>query len=319
MYQALAGLFVASVSLLAQAPVTSAEPGTLNYVEGTAYVDGQQVEHSRIGHINLTPNETLSTDSTGKAELLLTPGVFFRLGSNSEVRMVANSLTNTQLQLTRGEAFVDAPMLLKDNNVQILEQSASVKLLKDGLYRFDADRGQVAVFDGKIAVSVNDQKVEFGKGREVLLASAPLKAEKFDTKQHDSLYAWSNVRSEYAAEASYSAAKNINIYNYGGFGGGWLWNPWYSSWAFMPWSGYAYGPFGWGFFSPAYVRYAPVYYAPWRHAFVPVNVARVPSVAVRAHGFVRPGVSASVRPVLPARAFVPGRSMPMRAGGPMHR
>ena len=82
-----------------------------------------------------------------------------------------------------------------------------------------------------------DRNIELGKGRQVILSSAKLKAEKFNTKQEDDLYAWSNLRSEYAAEASYATARNISVYNYGygGWGAGWMWNPWYSSWAFMPW------------------------------------------------------------------------------------
>jgi hypothetical protein len=309
-YQALAGLFVASICGLAQPATTSAEPGTLNYLEGNAYLDGQLVQHSRVGHLSLNPDQTLSTGSNGKAELLLTPGVFFRLGGNSEVRMVTNSLTNTQLELARGEALVDASMLLKDNNIQILQGPASTRLLKNGLYRFDVDTGQIAVFDGKAGVRLDDRTVDIGKGRQVNLSAASLKAEKFDTRQHDDLYAWSDVRSEYAAEASYSEARNITVNNYGGFYGGWLWNPWYSSWAFMPWGGYAYSPFGWGFYSPAYIRYAPIYYAPGSRVAVPVARGRVPHI-VAGHGFIRPGFSANVRPMMQPRPNFGMRAAPI--------
>ena len=128
-HKALAGLFVVAMCAFSQA-TTSARPGTLNYVEGHAYINGQEVDQQQMGHVNLDLNQTLSTDQNSKAELLLTPGVFFRLASNSEVRMVSNSLTNTQVKLTRGEALVDVAELFKDNNIQILEGGSSTKLLK---------------------------------------------------------------------------------------------------------------------------------------------------------------------------------------------
>jgi hypothetical protein len=123
--------------------------------------------------------------------------------------------------------------------------------------------------------------VDLKKGRQVTLTSGTLKAEKFDTKQRDDLYAWSNLRSEYAAEASYATARNIVVNNYGGwgYGAGWFWNPWYSSWAFVPSAGYFYDPFGWGFYSPAALYYTPRYYVPGRYGSYPINrsIGRVPS------------------------------------------
>jgi hypothetical protein len=216
--------------------------------------------------------------------------------------------------------LVEAAELFKDNNIQILCGGSSIKVLKAGLYRFNADSREVAVIDGKVYVQQGDRHVELGRGREVALASAELKGDKFNTKHEDDLYAWSNLRSEYAAEASYATAKNINIYNYGwGPGAGWLWNPWYSSWAFMPWGGYLYDPFGWGFFGPGYLPFASVYYAPWRHGYVPVNPGHVPTgMTVRGAG-VTPGVAASIRSAPMSRPMGGGFSGGHSAGGGMRR
>jgi hypothetical protein len=320
--KAFAGLFVAAMCAFSQA-TTSARPGTLNYVEGRAYFDGQAVPQDQVGHLTLDANQTLRTDQNSKAEVLLTPGVFLRLGANSEIRMVSPSLTDTRLALTRGEALVDVAQLFKDNNISILDSGASTKLLKTGLYRFDADRPAVSVIDGKADVQNNDSHVELKKGRQAVLTAAKLKAEKFDTKHEDDLYAWSNLRSEYAAEASYASAKNIVINNYGGWGAGWFWNPWYSSWAFVPAGGYFFDPFGWGFYSPAYLPYASIYYAPWRHRVVPVNPARPPVIARQARpGLARPGIVARPRSFGSVQMGRPLMSRPMMGGGGhfgMHR
>ncbi len=295
--KALAGLFVASMFAFSQG-VTSARPGILNYVEGRVYINNQQVDQNQLGRLNLEVNQVLRTDPYSKAEVLLTPGVFLRIGGNSQVTMVSASLIDTRIAVRQGEALIEAAVLFKDNNIEVLCGNSSTKLLKAGLYRFNADSGQLAVIDGKADVQQGYSHVELGKGRQVMLASAQLRVEKFDTKQEDDLYAWSNLRSEYAAEASYATAKNINVYNYGwgpGWGTGWFWNPWYSSWAFMPWGGYLYDPFGWGFFAPGFLPYASLYYAPWRRAVVPVNPGHVPAgVSIRSAGMT-PGVAASVR------------------------
>jgi hypothetical protein len=139
------------------------------------------------------------------------------------------------------------------------------------LYRFVADNPPTAaVLDGKALVFFGDRKIELGKGRQTILGPV-LRAEKFDLKQEDELYAWSNVRSEYEAAASYQAAKAVSInsyasnwwsYGYGGMYPGWFWNSAFNCYAWLPAYGAFYSPFGWGFYSPGNVTYAPVVTTP---------------------------------------------------------
>ncbi len=248
-----------SVALFGAVPP---RPGVLNYIEGNATLDGTGLSSKSVGSAELTPGQVLSTGQ-GKAELLLTPGVFLRLGDNSSVRMISPGLTDTRVQLLNGRAMVEATDVHKENNIRIQEGTAQIALLKKGLYSFDADRGLVAVYDGKAQVSEDDRSVDVKGGREVNL-NGPLKAEKFDKKaaeETDPLYAWSKVRSEYLSEASAASAQTLVVNNYGWLGGGWYWNPWYGVYSFLPGSGLLYSPFGWGFYSPlAFYGYAPVYH-----------------------------------------------------------
>jgi hypothetical protein len=252
-----------------QGYTVSARPGALNYIEGNAFIDGRPVSDKGLKSTFLPANAVLSTD-VGKAEVLLTPGVFLRIGDNSAVKMISPSLTNTQVEVTRGEAMVEVAGLMKDNDIQVLNHNATIRLQKDGLYRFIADPPSAAVLEGKAEVLVGAEKVELGKGHEAMIADS-LKAQKFDTKKEDDLYAWSNVRSEYDAAASYQTARNVPINNYGGwwgygFGGyyspGWFWNNGFDSWAWLPAYGAFYSPFGWGFYAPGVVGYAPVVTVP---------------------------------------------------------
>lgn len=266
----LTGVFVTAMCAMPQAYTISARPGVVNYIEGNASVNGRPVSATKLRSTFLNANDTLSTD-IGKAEVLLTPGVFLRIGDNSRIRMVSPSLTDIQVQLERGEAMIEVDDLVKDNHVTMLAPGGSVAIQKTGLYRFTTDPAPTAsVIDGKAEVLVGDRKVEIGKGREVVL-TANLKPEKFDRKREDDLYAWSNVRSEYNAAASYQSARNVTINNYGGWGGlgfggwygpGWFWNSGFNTWAWLPMDGAFYSPFGYGFYGPGVLPYAPVIVAP---------------------------------------------------------
>ena len=68
----------------------AALPGTLNYVEGQASIGSESLDSKSVGSAELKPGELLTTEQ-GKAEVLLTPGVFLRVGSNSSVRMISPS------------------------------------------------------------------------------------------------------------------------------------------------------------------------------------------------------------------------------------
>ncbi len=266
----LTGVFVTAMCAMPQAYTISAKPGVVNYIEGNAFVNGRPVSATKLKSTFLNANDTLSTD-IGKAEVLLTPGVFLRIGDNSRIRMVSPSLTDIQVQLEQGEAMIEVDDLVKDNHITMLAPGGSVALQKTGLYRFATEPApRAAVIDGKAQVFMGDRKLELGKGREVVLA-ANLKPEKFDRKKEDDLYAWSNVRSEYNAAASYQAARNFSSNNYGGWGGlgfggwygpGWYWNSGFNSWAWLPMNGAFYSPFGYGFYGPGVLPYAPVVMAP---------------------------------------------------------
>jgi hypothetical protein len=234
----------------------TALPGTLNYVEGQVSLDGNQLTTKQIGKVEMSPDQMLATDR-GKAEVLLSPGVFLRVGDNSQIRMVSTGLADPSVEVVRGEAMVEVDYLAKQARLDVLERGAEASLLKDGLYKFNADEGQVQVIDGKAKVTDNNESKEIGKGKEIVLSGAPLKPVKFDRKAEDDLYQWSNVRAQYLAEANQSTAQTIYVGGGGWWGPGWYWNPYFAMYSWMPGDGFFWSPFGYPFFSPGYVIYAP--------------------------------------------------------------
>jgi len=288
----LTGIVTLGLLALPVAAANSPMPGTLNYIEGQVSMDGHKL--STAGQARLDQGGVLET-SKGNAEMLLTPGVFLRLGNDSSVRLNSSGITDTEVELVHGEAMVEVAQLFKENDIRVSIDHAFTALEKPGLYAFNADQQMVRVFDGKAVVTSGDQNVELKKGHEVSLAG-PLKAEKFDRKNsEDRLYAWSNLRSEYEAQASAQAARTIVVGGPGWYGPGWYWDPWWSMYGFVPGAGIVYSPFGWPFYSPVVVYRAPVFgYRGFAPRFVGPGpgIARGPAVppGFRSSGFARGGV-----------------------------
>jgi hypothetical protein len=240
-----------------------AVPGTVNYVEGSASIEGRMLNQRSVGFAQLQPGQVLET-ARGKAELLLTPGVFLRVGENSAVRMVSPDLLNTQVEVDRGRADIEVDEIHSRNNIEVVEAGTSTRLLKNGFYAFDADSHTVRVFKGEaelIETGALHQEIKLKGDHQVALASnEAVKSVSFNRDQaEDSLYSWSSLRSEYLAEA------NINLASqYAGYGGltpGWYWDAGFWGYTWLPSDGLLWSPFGWGFYSPRYIYYGgPVFY-----------------------------------------------------------
>jgi hypothetical protein len=284
-YNTFLRMLAATVLLaLPAAAASSAIPGTLNYVEGQVAVAGQTVTSHSVGTVQVEPNQVLETGQ-GRAEILLTPGVFLRVGDNSAVRLVSPGLADTRVEVLRGQAIVEVAELFKDNNLWVMLNGASTRLDKEGLYAFNATSGLVQVFDGQATVEQVDRHLELKKGRQFAFGGA-WKATHFDPQSQaaqDPLYAWSNLRSEYEAQASMQSARTVFVGG-GSYwdGPGWYWNPYWSLYGFIPGDGIWYSPFGWPFYSP------------WAYGFgYGFGGFGRGFVAVRGHGHIAGGAIAS--------------------------
>lgn len=266
---ALTSLFLAvilSAPAFAAPDAHSALPGTLNYVEGQVNIGQDSLSANSIGSTMLEPNQTLETGN-GKAEILLTPGVFLRVDSDSAVKMISPGLTNTEVELDQGRAMVEVAEIHDQNNLRISEGGLETRLIKKGLYEFDADRQEILVYDGKADVQAGDHTIGVGGGKRLELNTpdGKLKPHGFDKdnyKQSD-LYQWSSLRSSYLAEANVQAAGGYyanGFYGPGWIGAGWYWDPFFGGYTFIPGAGVLYSPFGFGFYSPVVVFRSPLFF-----------------------------------------------------------
>jgi hypothetical protein len=239
-----------------------AKPGSVNYVEGQASVDTEPLNSSSVGSIELQAGQSVSTQS-GKVEILLTPGVFLRVAENSAVKMIRPELATTEVEVDKGRVMVEGADIRKENDIRIDQNGTSTKILKNGLYEFDADENSIRVFKGKAEVRDGGQKIDLGQNRQIFLSSGgKLKAENFEARRYedDDFYRWSGLRAGYLAEASVDQSRRYVNGGPGWYGPGWYWDPWFASYTYIPGGGILYSPFGWGFYSPFAVYSSPFFY-----------------------------------------------------------
>jgi hypothetical protein len=263
--KAVGGFFLAALIFSPVWGSVPPQPGTVNYIEGQASIGAKALTDKSVGSDKLAAGQSLSTED-GRAEILLTPGIFLRVDHHSSLQMVSPGLADTIMTLKKGRAMIEVADIRPENNVRLAENGSSIQLQKAGLYDFDADRGLIRVFDGKAVVQAGGRQIEVKSGRQLNLnlTGKKLKAQKFDKKASmDDFYRWASLRSSYLADANVDAARTYaggGAWSPGGwYGYGWYWDPWFDAYTFIPGDGIFYDPFGWGFYSPGFVFGAPYF------------------------------------------------------------
>jgi hypothetical protein len=253
----------------------SAKAGGVNQIAGSVNIarvndtsglllKGDQIE---VG-------EKVSTGSDGRVEVLLNPGSYLRLGSNSAIEFKTTSLDDLQVKLDSGSAIFEV-FATKEFTVSIFVPKGMVKIIESGVYRVDVGSdgsGIVAVTEGKAQVggtTVKEGRIGTIDGNKVVTA-------KFDRDQRDELAEWSKTRSKVLASMT-ASLKNRDVrdsllssFNMGRWGmmdsfGLWVYNPFYRTYCFLPfgygWSspyGYGYGPGIWWYQLPPVIYNPPI-------------------------------------------------------------
>ena len=271
----LAVLALAALPVHAQT-VIGAKSGVINWVEGDAFLADKPyvMQPSQFGEVKET---MVFRTEEGRAEVLLPPGVFFRLGEKSSFKMISNRLIDTRVELLTGSAVMEIDDMAKEASVTVLCKDGTITLSKAGLYRFDTEPAEIKVYKGSADVAVKGQTVAVGAGKMVQFDAAVAMAEKFSVTDTDSLDRWSHRRAEVLANANVSAAKQAH---YGGYGvsnpcstyggyntgpfmkpwGTWGYNPYYGMGTYIPCNGTLYSPYGYRYWSPLAVYRA--FYSP---------------------------------------------------------
>src|ERR1700733_2188221 len=203
--------------------VISSHSGVIQYLEGRAYLSdklGDKPVEPKFGQFpDIKENQEFRTEE-GRAEILLTPGVFLRLGENSAIRMLSTHLTDTRVEVLSGSAMIECNDVPKDNSIQAIYKGNAIRFDKQGLYRIDTEPARLRVYEGEAVVTDSSGRLVLRGGKETNL-SGVLLAESFDRKDQDALYSWSDRRAGYVAQANVASASAVSSggYGYSGYGG----------------------------------------------------------------------------------------------------
>jgi hypothetical protein len=176
--------------------VISTHSGVVHFFEGEVFVGDQPLE-AHLGKFPMVPKSGALRTGVGRAEVLLTPGVFLRLGQESSIRMVANDLTNTQVELLSGSAMVDSGEANADTSVTLIYKDWRVHFLQKGVYRIDSDPPRLWVRQGQAEVLTGEgsQPVAVEQGMSLPFASV-LVPDTTNTAPSDAFNDWSTGRSQ---------------------------------------------------------------------------------------------------------------------------
>ena len=255
----IAASLVSFVALSAPAQsVTSARSGTLHYFEGDISLNGEPLQWKASKFPEVKDGMVLRS-AIGRAEVLLTPGVFLRMGENTAIRMIDSRLATTRVELISGTIAVesdDPRTSVKNAPVTVVLADRELRLVKSGLTEMTTEPFEVRVFKGEAEVSSSPQAVLVKDGRLLTFSDGPVVA-KFDTRTADDLYLWTRDRSRQLSAASMASANSLSDWK-----GGWYYNPNLNMYTLVPAGGTSWSPFGNGFFSPGTIGdyYAPTAY-----------------------------------------------------------
>ena len=277
-------LIAATAAVCSAQSVISAHSGTLHYFEGDVSVDNGSVQ-SKPGRFSEVKKQSVLCTVQGRAEVLLTPGVFLRVGENSAIKMLDNRLVSTRVAILSGTVIVesdDPQMSVRDSPVTLIYRDYVIRLVKRGLVEISSNPAQLKVYKGEAVVDATtaagtNDHATVGEGR-LLPFSAVLAAERFNDKSGDDLYLWTRDRSQSLSAANMSSAYSLssNGSGYGngfgtrsGFGpgtqtSGWYFNQFFDMYTFVPAEGTFWNPWGYGFFSAATIS---SYYSPSNYRY----------------------------------------------------
>ncbi len=188
--------------------VISTRSGIINFFEGSVYLGDEPVQASP-GRFASVPKGVELRTAEGRAEVLLTPGVFLRIGEKTTIRMVANELSDTRVEVLTGSAIVDAAEPNSGTSVTLIYRNWGIHFLEPGVYRIDSNPPRLCVFQGKAEVSTNDNKVALSVGHGMYLPFAEvLVPERLPDQPRDALSTWAEGRQQ-SISADNAIAANI--------------------------------------------------------------------------------------------------------------
>jgi hypothetical protein len=180
------------VPYLSGQSVISTRSGLINFSEGLVFVDGQALT-KKFGTFDRLKNGSSLVTGAGRAEILLTPGTFLRIGENSSIRMVSDNLSDTQVEVLAGSSLLDSEGASAGSFVKLIFRDSTIQIAKPGRYRVDADPPQLRVYEGQAEVTRNGTPLKIESSQLLPLDGAPV-VKRFTDGADGLLDVWSDER-----------------------------------------------------------------------------------------------------------------------------
>ena len=240
----------------------SSKAGFVNRVDGRVFIERQENADGERGRASLgtqmKDGDLLATAVESKAEVLLNPGSYLRLGEQTEVRAVNTSLSEMRFEVVKGSVIVEVGELEKQIVVEIQTPAGVISVNKPGIQRIDVTNGvtTIAVRQGEAYLGTREQLLakqatKIGRGKmtrlsNTFVAGSELQMAKIDKDATvDELDAWSFNRAQTMMMANQSLLRRNPSRSSLAYG--WYYDPFYNGYTFIPGGGY-FSPYGFPFF-----------------------------------------------------------------------
>ena len=225
--------------------VISAKAGVVNIVEGDVRVTRAHpiATEILISGDELQDGDSVKTGAAGRAEILLNPGCYLRLGTESEFVFLFANFASDRLKLVRGSAVLEASAV--ESPIVVETPKARFEIARDGLYRFNVDaegKADVAVRKGRALVGPTTIK----EGKRALVEGGTAVIAKLNKQDADVLDEWSKDRSR-ALIAANSRLSNVRMSRTLGMSfmrNAWIYDPFCRCYTFLPFTSGFSSPYG---------------------------------------------------------------------------
>jgi len=260
------GVFLAALG--SAQSVISTHSGILYFFEGTVYLGGDRLEQKFGKFPDIGEGRMLRTEQ-GHAEVLLTPGVFLRIGDSSSIRMISERLDDTRVELMTGTAIMEVNETTPNTAVTLIYKQWQVRAPQRGVYRIDAEPARLQVYRGEAQVSADGKTDQVTvKDGEKLPLTPVLVAEQTTSLEPDNFKSWAMNRSQevsadnaIAAEIQDDPAQMDPL------------DPGLAGFTYFPMTGVPslgiINPYGVSFWSPYQGSLSSMYFSPYLYGIYP--------------------------------------------------
>ncbi|HEX5735666.1 MAG TPA: FecR domain-containing protein [Blastocatellia bacterium] len=228
--------------------VVSARAGVVNIVEGDVSFERAGKSDMLIAGDVVRSGDLVKTGANGRAEILLNPGSYLRLSTNTEFIFKDTRIHRLELELLKGSAIIEASVVVE--TITVITPQREIPIDNGGLYRFNigaAGGSEIVLRKGKVLAG----GVVVKEGRKAMIGNGAPAITPFDKKVEDDFDLWSKERARIIVAANRKLSERAlrRSSSLSMSGNAWVFNPFMGSYTFLPGFWGIVSPYGYGYSS----------------------------------------------------------------------